>query len=32
MFEGVKEKRTLKLTGTRTFGNGNLFLTYTAMA
>jgi dihydrofolate reductase len=32
MFEGVKEKRTLKLTGTRTFGNGNVFLSYATMA
>ena len=28
MFEGIKEKRTLKLTGTRSFGNGNVFSTY----
>jgi dihydrofolate reductase len=28
MFEGIKEKQTLKLTGTRSFGNGNVFLTY----
>jgi dihydrofolate reductase len=28
MFEGVKEKLNLKLTKTRTFGNGNLFLCY----
>ena len=32
MFEGIKEKRTLRLTGTRTFRNGNIFLTYEAMA
>ena len=25
MFDGVKEKLTLKLTKTRTFGNGNVF-------
>jgi dihydrofolate reductase len=29
MFEGIKDKRALKLTGTRSFGNGNVFLTYT---
>ena len=28
MFEGVKEKLNLKLTKTRTFGNGNVFLCY----
>ena len=30
MFEGVKEKQTLKLTATRSFGNGNVYLTYAA--
>jgi hypothetical protein len=30
MFEGMKEKQTLKLTGTRSFRNGNVFLTYAA--
>ena len=30
MFEGIKEKQSLKLTGTRSFGNGNVFLTYAA--
>jgi dihydrofolate reductase len=28
MFDGVKEKLALKLTRTRTFGNGNVFLCY----
>jgi len=28
MFDGVKEMRTLKLTKTRTFGNGNVLLCY----
>ena len=28
MFEGVKEKLNLKLTKTRSFGNGNVFLSY----
>lgn len=28
MFEGIKEKLTLKLTKTRTFGNGNVLLCY----
>jgi dihydrofolate reductase len=28
MFEGVKEKRSLKLTKTRAFGNGNVLLCY----
>ena len=28
MFEGVKEKLNLKLTKTRAFGNGNIFLCY----
>ncbi len=32
MFEGVKEKLTLKLTRTRTFGNGNVLLCYEPMA
>ncbi len=32
MFEGVKEKLSLKLTKTRTFGNGNVFLCYEPLA
>jgi len=28
MFEGIKKKLDLKLTATRTFGNGNILLTY----
>ena len=28
MFEGVKEKLKMKLTKTRTFSNGNIFLCY----
>jgi len=28
MFEGVKDRLALKLTGTRRFGNGNVFLRY----
>jgi dihydrofolate reductase len=32
MFDGVKEKLRLKLTNTRTFGNGNVFLSYESMA
>ena len=28
MFDGIKENLTLKLTKTRTFGNGNVFLCY----
>jgi len=32
MFEGIKEKLTLKLTKTRTFGNGNVLLCYEPMA
>jgi dihydrofolate reductase len=32
MFDGIKEKLTLKLTNTRTFGNGNVFLRYEPMA
>jgi len=28
MFEGVRENLSLKLTGTRTFGNGNILLSY----
>jgi dihydrofolate reductase len=28
MFEGIKEKLTVKPTKTRTFGNGNVFLSY----
>lgn len=31
MFEGVKEKLTLRLTKTRAFGNGNVFLCYERM-
>jgi dihydrofolate reductase len=31
MFDGVKEKLNLKLTKTRAFGNGNVFLSYEAM-
>jgi hypothetical protein len=31
MFEGVKKKLTLKLTKTRTFGNGNVLLCYGAI-
>jgi dihydrofolate reductase len=32
MFDSVKEKLRLKLTKTRTFGNGNVFLCYEPMA
>jgi dihydrofolate reductase len=32
MFDGVKEKLNLKLTKTRAFGNGNVFLCYEPMA
>jgi dihydrofolate reductase len=32
MFEGIKEKLTLKLKSTRTFGNGNVLLCYEPMA
>jgi dihydrofolate reductase len=32
MFDGIKEKVTLKLTNTRTFGNGNVLLCYGPMA
>ena len=32
MFDGIKEKLTLKLTKTRTFGNGNVMLCYEPMA
>jgi len=32
MFEGIKERLTLKLTTTRTFGNGNVLLCYEPMA
>ena len=32
MFDGVKEKLNLKLTKTRTFANGNVFLCYEPMA
>jgi len=28
MFEGIKERLPLKLTNTRTFGNGNVLLCY----
>jgi dihydrofolate reductase len=28
IFDGIKDKLTLKLTRTRTFGNGNVFLCY----
>ncbi len=32
MFDGIKEKLTLKLTKTRAFGNGNVLLCYEPMA
>jgi hypothetical protein len=32
MFDGVKEKLTLKLTKTRAFGNGNALLCYAPRA
>jgi dihydrofolate reductase len=32
LFEGVREKLNLKLTKSRTFGNGNVFLCYAPMA
>ena len=32
MFDGIKEKLTLKLKSTRTFGNGNVLLCYEPMA
>jgi dihydrofolate reductase len=32
LFEGVKEKLNLKLTKSRTFGNGNVFLCYAPVA
>ncbi len=32
MFDGIKEKLTLTLTKTRTFGNGNVLLCYEPMA
>jgi dihydrofolate reductase len=32
MFDGVTEKLKLKLTKTRAFGNGNVFLCYEGMA
>ncbi len=32
MFDGSKEKLKLKLTKTRAFHNGNVFLSYEAMA
>jgi dihydrofolate reductase len=28
MFDGVKDRLTLKLIGSRAFGNGNVFLRY----
>lgn len=31
MFDGIKEMLTLKLTKTRTFGNGKVFLCYEPM-
>jgi dihydrofolate reductase len=32
MFEGIKDKITMKLTNSRTFGNGNVLLCYVPMA
>jgi dihydrofolate reductase len=32
MFDGIKDKLTLKLTKTRTFGNGNVLLCYEGYA
>lgn len=32
MFEGIKDRITLKLTKSRTFGNGNVLLCYVPMA
>jgi dihydrofolate reductase len=32
MFDGIKEKLNLKLTRTRAFANGNVFLCYEPMA
>jgi dihydrofolate reductase len=32
LFEGVKEKLPMKLTRSRTFGNGNVVLSYEPMA
>jgi dihydrofolate reductase len=32
MFDGIKEKVTLKRTSTRSFGNGNVFLRYEPIA
>ena len=32
LFEGIKDPLALKLTNTRTFGNGNVFLSYEPMA
>ena len=32
MFEGIKEKLTLKRTKTRPFGNGNILLCYEPVA
>jgi len=32
MFDGVRDKLTLKLTNTRTFGNGNVLLCYESVA
>lgn len=31
MFDGIKEKLTMKPKKTRAFGNGNVFLTYQPM-
>jgi dihydrofolate reductase len=32
LFDGIEEKRTLKLTKARTFGDGNVLLCYEPMA
>jgi dihydrofolate reductase len=32
MFEGIKERLTFRLTGSRTFGNGNVLLSYIPVA
>jgi len=32
MFDGIKERLNLKLTKTRSFGNGKVFLCYEPMA
>jgi dihydrofolate reductase len=32
MFEGIKDRLNLKLTKTRTFGNGKVFLSYEPVA